>query len=176
MKQEVIFLKLIDVISDVGENRAKTKKRGKKEEHRKENDSERHERHKKKRENKMSPVSKKILCLLLNEDKLNQRTLATNCKVSGQAVSEALKKLEQRELIIKIQGDVNNENLISLSDKGKEKAKHLQEKIRETSVKLLDGFSDDELETLLKLLEKIEINKENMIINDTTDSNENEEG
>ncbi|MFI3249593.1 MAG: MarR family transcriptional regulator [Eubacteriales bacterium] len=112
----------------------------------------------------MSPVAQNTLCLLLKEGSMNQRTIAKNSNVTGQAVSEVVKKLEARELIVREQGELNNENIISLTEKGREKAMELQKKISITAKGLLQDFSIEEQIQLFSLLEKIEKNQKKLRI------------
>lgn len=185
MNQTILFEKLIHLVGEIQNNRVnkaefepneqeKHKKhgkhggRGKHEKHEKHEKSdkhdmlEKHEKHEKHRrhKSKMSPVSRNVLTLLLKEDNVNQRTLAQNCRVSGQAISDSIKKLEEHELIVKAQGEVNNENLISLTQRGREKAEHLQNKMQRLASDLFDGFTQDELESFTNLVEKLENNHE----------------
>lgn len=106
----------------------------------------------------MSPIARDVLCLLLKEGNLNQRTIAKIMKVTGQAVSELMKKLECKELITRKQGEWNNENIISLTPKGLETATQLQDKIQEMAECRFTNFTEEEMNNLFALLEKIENN------------------
>lgn len=106
---------------------------------------------------KLNHTSKAILCNLLRnkEDTINQRNLASMLKVSPQAVCESIKKLENLELVIKKSGTQKNENLISLTKLGEEKATLLNEKIVNHSNEVFKDFTDDELQEFYRLLDKI---------------------
>lgn len=121
--------------------------------------------------NKMSPVTQNILQLLLKEKSLNQSNIAKMINVTSQAVSETIKKLEKRELIIKTQGELNNEKIISLTEKGVEHAENLEQKLIQKANGLFENFSENELETLYDLIEKIKINKNKY--NDQNFNNDN---
>lgn len=160
MTNEIILMKLIGITEEV-----RHRQRGKHEKTRGTLDhtSESTENRKNHR-NKMSPVAQNTLCLLLKEGSMNQRTIAKNSNVTGQAVSEVVKKLEARELIVREQGELNNENIISLTEKGREKAMELQKKISITAKGLLQDFSIEEQIQLFSLLEKIEKNQKKLRI------------
>lgn len=115
--------------------------------------SENHHHHKGNK--RMSPVSKSVLCLLHNEGKLNQRNIAKSLNVTGQAISESLKKLEEKELITKKSGEINNENIISLTESGTSRAIKIEENLTQIADEKFASFSTKELETFSKLLDKI---------------------
>lgn len=104
---------------------------------------------------KFSPTSKNILILLLSLGSMNQRAIAKSVDVSSQAVSETIKKLEQNDCITKTLGAVNNENIISLTEKGVELAKTLKIRLERHADVVFEDFSDSDLETLSRLLEKM---------------------
>lgn len=104
---------------------------------------------------KLNHSSKSMLCVLLNNDGINQRNLAGLLSISPQAVSESIKKLESFELIIKENGSQKNENIIFLTDLGKDKAKLLRRKISAHANKVFKDFSDEELSLFFDLLNKI---------------------
>lgn len=109
----------------------------------------------KKHHNKMSFPSQNALCLLLKEGSLNQRSIAKQVQVTGQAISELMKKLESRELVLRTQGEQNNENIITLTPKGEEKARELEEKREKTAEILFRDFTKEEMESFLFLLNKV---------------------
>lgn len=104
---------------------------------------------------KINHTGKEILRNLLNNDSINQRSLAGTLDVSPQAVSECIKKLESLDLVTKQSGTQKNENLISLTDFGRDCATELNKKIIAHSNKALKDFTDDELLQLYNLLNKI---------------------
>lgn len=114
--------------------------------------------HKPPREERLHPSGKKLLCILLQEEKLNQRNIAGMMNISAQAVSDLVKKMEHREFILKEQGEINNENMISLTEKGREVAQQADAEIKEHAEKLFQGFSEEEMETLQELVEKLRAN------------------
>lgn len=112
-----------------------------------------------KEEMKIHPSAKKLLCILLREKKMNQRNIANIMNITAQAVSEIIKKMEQREYIIKENGEINNENIISLTDKGVEVAQKIENENKEYAEKLFKDFSDEELKILHDLMGKVRINR-----------------
>lgn len=105
------------------------------------------------------PSSKKLLCILLQEGNLNQRNIANMMNVTAQAVSEMIKKLEAKELITKENGEINNENIISLTEKGREIAEHIDKQTKEYAEKLFRDFTDEECQILHDLMEKLYKNR-----------------
>ncbi len=105
----------------------------------------------------LSKSSKRIL-FLLTKGPLNQRAIASNLNISPQAISEAVKKLEVEDLVIK-EKLTKNETIIKLSPKGIEHSNHLHTIITEHSNSLLKNFSDDDLSYLIDMINKI-INQE----------------
>ncbi len=104
---------------------------------------------------KLSPTSKNILVQLFSVGSMNQRTIAKSVDVSSQAVSETIKKLVENGCITKTLGTVNNENIISLTEKGKERAKTLKDRIEKHANFVFEDFDDSDLEKLFELLDKM---------------------
>ncbi len=111
---------------------------------------------------KMSPIAQSVLCLLLHEGNLNQRTIAKYMGVSGQAISEIVKKMEAHGITERKQGEQNNENIISLTPAGMQKAQEIDRKVLTQAEGLFVDFSEAEMETLQVLLEKIQQNHQAM--------------
>lgn len=103
----------------------------------------------------ISPNGREVLRILLENDSVNQRTLAKFIDVSSQAISENLKRLEQLGYINKVNGNQNNENIINLTQSGKEIAEDLDKRIRKHSKEVMKKLSDDEVEQLYNILKKI---------------------
>lgn len=110
---------------------------------------------------KLSPYSKKIISMLYSNGDMNQRTIAKNNFISSQAVSKILVKLEENQIISKKYGTQKNENIISLTDKGSDIAKYLQERIKLNSEMIFKNISDDEMISLEKIFDKIIENNRN---------------
>lgn len=90
-----------------------------------------------------------------NQQTCNQRTLAGDLGISPQAVSETLKKLESSACILKVNGKQKNENLIILTDLGEEIAILLDKIIVNHANDVFASFSQEELEQLFVLLNKL---------------------
>lgn len=104
---------------------------------------------------KMTPLAESTLCLLLREGSMNQSSIARKMNVSGQAISELMKKFEARELIVRVSGEFNNANIITLTQEGEEKAIEYSEKVKETAENLFKDFTDAELAIFTILLNKM---------------------
>lgn len=105
---------------------------------------------------KTTPILQNVLCLLLKKGSMNQRTIAKNIGVSGQAISELMKKMQEENLIKRVSGEFNNENIISLTEEGIMSAKDAQIKIEQFGAKFFKNFTSDEICNLFFLLEKIQ--------------------
>lgn len=103
--------------------------------------------------------SKRILWLLKRNGPLNQRSISKELNISPQAISEAVKKLECENLIIK---DISNKNetIISLSELGNERSEVIKELIQNHANTLFDDFDENELQQVINFINKL-INKEN---------------
>lgn len=112
---------------------------------------------------KMSFGARNTLLLLLNHERLNQRNIAKMLNISAQAVSEIIKKLLERELINKNNGELNNENIITLTAEGKVIAEKFNIKINLLADNIFKDFSEEEIKILENLITKIQQNKDEFI-------------
>ena len=103
---------------------------------------------------KLSLTTKNALRELMKED-MNQRNLSKKLNITAQAMSEIAKKLEQNGYINRTNNKINNENILSLTDKGIEKATMFDQNIKVTSEKVFTGLSEEEKLVLLELINKI---------------------
>ncbi|MFI3168525.1 MAG: MarR family transcriptional regulator [Faecalibacterium sp.] len=110
---------------------------------------------------KMPPSARGVLRLLLQEGQLNQRSIALAMHITAPAVSDAVKKLEERGLITRAHGEINNEYILTLTAQGQDIATRLEEKVRLHAEKLFEGFTEEELRSLHVLVEKMYQNAEN---------------
>ncbi len=115
-------------------------------------------KHKSNSKNKLSFTAKRTICILLEEESINQRNISKMLGVSAQTVSEMIKTLEYKEIIIKSQGELNNENIITLTEYGKKAALETSKRISERADKTFDGLSNEEIQTLSDILNKISHN------------------
>lgn len=104
---------------------------------------------------KMPPSAGKILTVLFKEEKMNQRTLAKSTNITAQGVSDVLKKMESRDLVVKVAGEACNENFIILTEKGKKIATDMDVKSKAHAERIFASFSVEEMCQLESLLEKI---------------------
>lgn len=104
---------------------------------------------------KLSRSSRDLLGYLLINECRNQRNIAKHLNVSSQAVSEMIKKLIKLDLVVSKVGIINNEKLITLTALGVLVAKELDYRVRQDAIELFKNFSDDEVDCLFRLLNKI---------------------
>ncbi len=115
----------------------------------------------KKVKHKLSFTAKRTICILLEQESINQRSISKMLGVSAQTVSEMIKNLEAKEIIVKSQGEVNNENIITLSEKGKALAVESSKRMTERAGRIFNGLSDEEVMYLKDILVKISENNLN---------------
>lgn len=151
MEQQLVLMKLLEVSGSIRQEQRGKRNRKEGEEHSK---SEGHRGSESGRQ-KLSPVAQSALCLLAEQGSLNQRTMAKSLNVTGQAVSDLVKKLEAREMIAKEAGEHNNENIISLTEKGTAKAQEVSQKLQTMAAELFSSFTQEEMDVFSSLLEKI---------------------
>ncbi|MGD1821161.1 MAG: MarR family winged helix-turn-helix transcriptional regulator [Pleomorphochaeta sp.] len=114
-------------------------------------------------ERKFNHNQRKMLGLIRNNNEINQRKLASLMKISPQAISKGLKKLEENNYIIRTNGNQKNENLIYLTADGKKIADNLDLVINHHAKELFSNFSDEEVENLYYLLNKVIDNQSKII-------------
>lgn len=101
----------------------------------------------------------RILDCLLDRKELTQRELADLCMFDVTTMSRTLDKMEQAGLIQRNRNPVSRRShLIRLTEKGKEKGKQVREEFAWLDGTLQKGLAREELETLYRILEKIEKN------------------
>ena len=101
----------------------------------------------------------RILDCLLDRKELTQRELADLCMFDVTTMSRTLDKMEQAGLIQRNKNPVSRRShLIRLTEKGKEKGKQVREEFNWLDEMLQKGLAREELETLYRILEKIEKN------------------
>lgn len=111
---------------------------------------------------RMSVTSENVLCLLLKEGSLNQRNIAKTMNISAQAISEMIKKLLENELINKESGELNNENIITLTEKGTKLANKIDKKMSVVAESIFDDFTQDDMDKFICFIEKIRKNQEKL--------------
>lgn len=107
---------------------------------------------------KLSPVAQSGLCFLLKEGAMNQRTLAKRMNVSGQAVSELMKKFAEKKLITRESGEMNNANIISLTQEGIAVAQECQNRKHRLGEICFQDFTPEELDMVDAFFDRIKKN------------------
>ncbi len=88
-----------------------------------------------------------------------QKTLASELEISPAALAVTLKKLQNGGFIEKTPTeDDQRENTVTLTEKGKEIIRVSEQKFSGIDAKMMEGFSDEELLTLLGFLERMQEN------------------
>lgn len=101
----------------------------------------------------------RILDCLLDRGELTQRELADLCMFDATTMSRTLDKMEQAGLIQRNRNPASRRShLISLTEIGKEKGKLVREEFNWLDEILQKGITKEELETVYRILEKIEKN------------------
>lgn len=100
-----------------------------------------------------------ILDIINREDKVNNKKLVQELKISAPGVSKAIRKLLNLELITQRQiKDNNKERYYDITNRGSVYVgihDELHEKARSRYLGLLDGYTDEQLETLISFFNKI---------------------
>ena len=109
----------------------------------------------KKEKVKVSLPARNMLSVLLDEGRMNQRKLSAKVGVSPQTASEIIKKLEMKALVIKTNGENNNEKILTLTEKGERKAQRYNQFMEELGNKKLQRLTKEETVVLVELLNKL---------------------
>lgn len=91
----------------------------------------------------------------------SQKELAQHFKISPAAVANTLKKLEADGYVERSKSKENKDsrvNEISVTERGKKTAKDSEQFFRFVDSQALDGFTDDEIDTLLSMLDRMQNN------------------
>ena len=101
----------------------------------------------------------RILMHLARHGKLpSQKDLARHLDVTPAAVTCALKKIEKDGYIERTLGHDNRYNEIQITEKGRALVQQTRTMFSEVDESMFVGFSDDELETYISCLEKLQAN------------------
>lgn len=99
---------------------------------------------------------RRILIILRDEESITQRELTEKLSIKPASVSEVLAKLANKGYIIRVPSSIDKRTMvISLTEEGRRIADeaYLSRSLR--IVEMLSCFDDDEKDTLLTLLEKM---------------------
>ena len=101
----------------------------------------------------------RILMHLARHDKLpSQKELAEHLDVTPAAVTVALKKIEKDGYVERTLGHDNRYNELRITEKGRELVKKTRRVFCEADASMFEGFTEDELETYISCLEKLQAN------------------
>lgn len=101
----------------------------------------------------------RILMHIARNDKLgSQKSIAEHMGVSSAAITGALKKLEQDGFIARKQGMDGRFNEVTITEKGKKIVEETRQLFSSADTSLFDSFSDEELDSYIKNLTKIQEN------------------
>lgn len=101
----------------------------------------------------------RILMHLAMRDKLpSQKELADHLDITPAAVTGALQKLEKEGYIERTLGHDNRFNELSITEKGREVVKQSKMLFCQADSAMFEGFSDEELDTYIAFLEKLQVN------------------
>ena len=104
----------------------------------------------------------------------SQKSIAEHMGVSSAAITGALQKLEQGGYIERNHGADGRYNEVMITDKGKRIVDETKQLFFAVDTSLFDGFSDEELETYVNNLKKIQENIKKQMPKACRRENENE--
>ena len=101
----------------------------------------------------------RILMHIARNNRLDsQKSLAEHIGITPAAITGALKKLERDGYIRRKQGNDNRFNEVEITELGSETVEKTKKLFSAVDKSLFEGFSDDELDKYISLLEKIDKN------------------
>ena len=101
----------------------------------------------------------RILMHLARHEKLpSQKELAEHLDVTPAAITGALKKIEKDGYVERTLGHDNRYNELHITEKGKDLVKKTRRLFCEVDSSMFEGFSDEELDTYISCLEKLQAN------------------
>lgn len=99
---------------------------------------------------------RRILIILRDEESITQRELTEKLSIKPASVSEVLAKLANKGYIIRVPSSIDKRTMvISLTEEGRRIADEAYQSRSLRIVEMLSCFDDDEKDTLLTLLEKM---------------------
>lgn len=115
-----------------------------------------------KQKNSLSPGQERLLRVLNRHSGKSQKELAEMIRVRPSSLSEVLKKLEEKSLLIKKQDENDRRfNAYFLTTEGKELAEQLIFQRKNKGAEFFDVLTMEEQENLGQILEKLSQNKKN---------------
>ncbi len=103
-----------------------------------------------------------ILCLILHSEGMSQADIVRKMNVSAATVAVSLARLEKLGLILREKNQQNQRaNVLRLTEKGREMARHLEWVMSEIARIALTDFTPEEVETLSGYCERMTLNLQN---------------
>lgn len=100
-----------------------------------------------------------ILMYLSKDDHVNQDTLAQHFMIDKGAIAKTTAKLEEKGYITRSQNpDNKRENIISMTDKGRNIIEHMGTLLEEWNNLIFDGLNKEEIQIFKKATDKITTN------------------
>ena len=110
----------------------------------------------------MHRTQHKILMHLARDGMLpSQKELAERLNVTPAAITVALRKIEHDGYIERTLGQDTRYNEIKITEKGRALVNKTRELFLEVDTAMFDGFTDEELDTYISFLEKMQSNIQN---------------
>ncbi len=104
----------------------------------------------------IGPGQVPILGELRFHGEMTQRQLAEHTHVTAATISGTLKRMERAGLVYRTDDEKDARiSIVRLTDEGKERGDQASKLFVKTDYDMLDGFSDEECETLLGFLERM---------------------
>ena len=105
------------------------------------------------------PGARSVMPLLATHGVMTQRELVNMTHLRAPSISAILKKMEEEGLVErKNNPEDHREILVSLTDRGRELDQESLQTLQATDAVALDGLTEEETETLMRLLTKIRDN------------------
>ena len=99
------------------------------------------------------------LMYISRNENITQKMIAEHFKISPAAVAVTLKKLEAKGLVFKNVSDEDSRcNMIKITDEGRRIVNETHKLFTDIDYAMFDGVSDDEMDTFIECLEKIQRN------------------
>lgn len=99
-----------------------------------------------------------LMHLARHESLPSQKELAKYLDVTPAAITGALKKIEQNGYVERTLGRDNRYNELRITDKGRELVLRTRQLFSEIDTAMFEGLSDEELDTYISCLEKLQSN------------------
>lgn len=106
----------------------------------------------------------RLLRIISIHEGLTQRELAIKTNSSPASTGVILKKLEQKNFITRIENPKDSRaNIISLTEKGRSFMEYIHEIHYHLDMDVFSNLTDDELHTMLKILDKVTLNADKIL-------------